>query len=261
MEIIIQPDIELAGDLIAQEIVRLFNEKPTAVLGLATGSTPLPTYRALRRRFEAGEVSFSQGTAFILDEYVGLPEGHPESYRTVIRTELTDYLDFPPEGLHVPDVYAEDVHAAAAAYEQEIKDSGGVDLQLLGIGENGHIGFNEPGASLVSRTRVEDLTPSTRRANARFFGGDYDAVPPRCVTQGLGTIMEARHLVLIATGPRKARAVAQLVEGAVSSRWPATSLQFHPHATLLVDEAAAAVLELGDYYRESYGEIPSWRSI
>nr|NLD40381.1 glucosamine-6-phosphate deaminase [Actinomycetales bacterium] len=261
MEIVIQPDPELAGDLIAQEIVRLYRRKPTAVLGLATGSTPLPVYEALRRRHEAGEVSFAEGQAFILDEYVGLPEGHPESYRTVIRTELVDHVDFPRHALHAPEVEAEDLERAVLAYEWAIRDTGGVDLQLLGIGENGHIGFNEPGASLASRTRVGYLTPSTVAANARFFDDDESQVPRRCVTQGLATIMTAHHLVIIATGEKKARAVAQMIEGPVSQRWPASVLQHHTHVTVLLDEGAASQLELADYYREAYGSVPSWRII
>ncbi|MDO5494398.1 MAG: glucosamine-6-phosphate deaminase [bacterium] len=260
MEIIIQPDPEHAGDLVAQEIVRLFTEKPTAVLGLATGSSPLPIYRALRRRFEAGEVSFAHGMAFTLDEYVGLPYGHPESYRAVIRREIADHLDLPPESLTTPQPHTDDLDGAAAAYDQAIRDAGGVDFQILGIGENGHIGFNEPGVSLGSRTHVGTLTPSTREANARFFEGDLDQVPTQCITQGLGTIMEARQIVLVATGPRKAEAIAQLVEGGVSQKWPATILQHHPRTTVIVDEEAAAGLELLDHYRASYGAVPTWRA-
>lgn len=261
MEIIIQSDHAKVGDAVAGRIIELLGEKPDAVLGLATGSTPLPVYRALRRRFEAGEASFAQVRTFNLDEYAGLPVDHPESYATVIHAELTDHLDLLPENVHVPDGNAADLDAAAAAYEARIAAEGGVDLQLLGIGENGHIGFNEPACSLASRTRREDLTASTRQANARFFGGDPDAVPEHCVTQGLATIMDARHLVLLAFGPKKADAVAQLVEGSVSARWPATVLQFHPHVTVIVDDAAAAKLELADYYREVYGDTPSWRAL
>jgi len=260
MEIVIQADPEVAGDLVAQEIVRLFAAKPTAVLGLATGSSPLPIYRALRARFKAGEVSFAQGQAFTLDEYVGLPEGHPESYRAVIRNEIVDHLDLPASSLHTPDAHGGDLEAAAAAYDRSITEAGGVDLQILGIGENGHIGFNEPGGSLASRTHVGTLTASTREANARFFGGNPDEVPTQCITQGLGTIMEARALVLVATGEKKAQAIAQLVEGGVSQKWPATIMQHHPRATVIVDEAAAAHLELADYYRHTYGSAPTWRA-
>ena len=260
MEIVIQQDQDLAGEAVAARIVEIFREKPDGVLGLATGSTPLPVYRALRRRFDAGDVSFAQARTFNLDEYVGLPVEHPESYRSVIRRELTDHLDLPAESVNTPDGNAADLDAAAAAYEQALRTAGGADRQLLGVGENGHIGFNEPTCSLASRTRVESLTESTRAANARFFDGDMAAVPTRCITQGIATIMTARHLVLLAFGPAKADAVAQLVEGPVSARWPATIHQHHPHATVIVDEAAAAKLELADYYREVYGDTPTWRA-
>lgn len=255
----IQPDTELAGELVAREIVRLFRRKPDAVLGLATGSSPLPVYRALRAKFEAGEVSFAAGSAFTLDEYVGLPEGHPESYRAVIRTELTDHIDIDIARVNSPNVHAANLDEAAARYEADIRDSGGVDLQLLGIGENGHIGFNEPSGSLNSRTRVASLTASTRIANARFFDGDISQVPTQCMTQGLATIMQAKHLVLLAQGHKKASAVAALIEGGVSAFWPASVLQNHPHVTVLIDDEAAAELKLADYYREIYGAEPSWR--
>lgn len=260
MEIVINNDPVAVGEMIADRIVKLFTAKPNAILGLATGSSPLPTYQAIRRRFEAGDVTFARAEAFTLDEYLGLPDGHPEAYKTVIRRELTDHLDFAPGAVHSPDPLAADPHAAAAEYDRAIVEIGGVDLQLLGIGVDGHIGFNEPGSSLVSRTRVEPLMKSTRIANARFFGGDVDAVPTHCITQGLGTVMSAKHLVLIAMGKSKARAVAGTIEGAVSSRWPASVLQFHPHATVFLDEEAANQLELVDYYREAFGQIPSWRA-
>ncbi len=260
MEIIINNDSVAVGEMIAKRIVELFTAKPNAILGLATGSSPLPTYRAIRRHFEAGNVTFARAEAFTLDEYLGLPHDHPELYRTVIRRELTDHLDFAPGAVHSPDPLAADPHAAAAEYDQAIAAIGGVDLQLLGIGVDGHIGFNEPGSSLVSRTRVEPLMKSTRVANARFFGGDVNAVPTHCITQGLGTVMSAKHLILIAAGASKARAIAGTIEGAVSSRWPASVLQFHPHATVFLDDEAASKLELVDYYREAFGQVPSWRA-
>lgn len=261
VEIVIQSNTELVGEAVADRIVSLVNYTPDAVIGLATGSTPLPVYQALRKRYEAGEVSFASVQTFNLDEYAGLPTDHPESYRSVIRAELTDHLDIPPASVHTPDGNAADLDRAAWEYEAAIHAAGEVDIQLLGIGQNGHIGFNEPGCSLASRTRVEHLTASTRAANARFFDGDISAVPERSITQGLGTIMDARHVILLAFGEQKADAVAQLVEGAVSARWPATILQHHPHVTVIVDEAAAAKLTLLDYYREAYGHTPSWRSI
>ncbi len=160
-----------------------------------------------------------------------------------------------------PDGDADDLPAACRAYERLLADAGGVDLQVLGVGTDGHVAFNEPGSSLASRTRVKTLTAQTRADNARFFGGDVDAVPRHVLTQGLGTILEARHLVLLASGPAKAEAVRQLVEGPVSARWPATVLQHHPHVSVLVDEAAASGLELADYYRQTWAGKPAWQHL
>ena len=170
-------------------------------------------------------------------------------------------VDFAPGAVQGPDGLAADIPAACAAYENAIRAAGGVDLQILGIGTDGHIAFNEPGSSLASRTRIKTLTRQTRIDNARFFGGDVDAVPTHCLTQGLATIMEARHVILVATGRRKAEAVHQLVEGAVSAMWPATILQHHPHVTVLLDDAAARRLQLADYYRETYRSKPEWQGI
>jgi glucosamine-6-phosphate deaminase len=161
----------------------------------------------------------------------------------------------------MPDGLAEDLPAACAAYEQAIADAGGVDLQILGIGTDGHIAFNEPGLSLASRTRIKTLTKQTREDNARFFGGSVDDVPRHCLTQGLATIMSARHLVLLASGRAKAEAVHQLVEGPISAMWPATIMQLHPHATVLVDDAAASRLQLADYYRQTYADKPEWQGL
>ena len=248
MEVVIAPAGELAergADLFAA----LLERTPDAVLGLATGSSPLGVYDELVRRHEVGDVSFARARGFTLDEYVGLPAGHRESYRAVIHREFVDRVDFAPGAVVGPAGTAADLTAACAAYEADIAAAGGVDLQILGIGSNGHIAFNEPGSSLVSRTRLEVLSAQTRRDNARFFGGDMAAVPHHCLTQGLGTIMDARQVVLVATGEGKAAAVRELVEGGVSARWPATILQFHPRATVLIDEAAASGLETADHHR------------
>src|SRR6185436_18430792 len=180
------------------------------------------------------------------------PADHPERYRTVIERVFVSRVDFAPGAVHGPDRLSADIPASCAAYEAAIAAAGGVDLQILGIGTDGHIGFNEPGSSLASRTRIKTLTRQTRIDNARFFGGDLAAVPTHCLTQGLATIMSARHLVLVATGTGKAEAVHHLVEGAVSALWPATILQHHPHATVLLDDSAARRLQLIDYYRETY---------
>ncbi|WP_447943333.1 glucosamine-6-phosphate deaminase [Microbacterium aurum] len=251
MEVIITSE-ESIGDLVADDIAALLARKPDAVLGLATGSSPLRIYDALAARVAAGALSFSQARGFTLDEYVGLSSGHPCSYRTVIDADLVSRVDFADGAVRAPDGTAGDLAMEAGSYDRAIAEAGGVDLQILGIGTDGHIAFNEPGSSLASRTRVKTLTEQTRRDNARFFGGDVDAVPRHCLTQGLGTIMEARHIVLVATGKGKAEAVHHLVEGAVSALWPATILQHHPHVTVLVDEAAASRLQLAGYYRYAY---------
>lgn len=261
MEVVIRSSAEEIGALVADAIEQLLTRKPDAVLGLATGSSPLAVYDELVRRHEAGRVSFARARGFMLDEYVGLPADHPERYRTVIEREIAGRVDFAPDAVQGPDGLAEDPQAAADAYDRAIAEAGGVDLQILGIGTNGHIAFNEPGSSFASRTRVVALTAQTRQDNARFFDGDVDAVPRLCLTQGLGTVMDARHLVLVATGEGKAPAVQQLVEGAVSASWPATIMQHHPHATVLLDDAAASLLERADYYREAYAAKPQWQGI
>ncbi|QPK80764.1 glucosamine-6-phosphate deaminase [Schaalia sp. ZJ405] len=234
----------------AQRIVDVYRNKENFVLGLATGSSPLPLYAELIRRHKAGDISFAHAQSFNLDEYVGLPRDHVEGYANFIHRNLIDHTDMPEGAAHGPDGWADDLNAGAAAYDQAIRDAGGIDIQVLGIGSDGHIGFNEPGGSLVSRTHVGVLTEQTRRDNARFFNGDIDAVPTHCVTQGLGTIMESRAHVFIATGQGKAEAVAQMIEGGVSGRWPASILQMHPDVMVLLDEAAASQLALGDFYRE-----------
>ncbi|MFC7405112.1 glucosamine-6-phosphate deaminase [Georgenia alba] len=261
MEVVIQPGSAQIASLVADAVERLLTETPDAVLGLATGSSPLAVYDELVRRHEAGRISFARARAFLLDEYVGLPADHPERYRNVIEKAFTGRVDLPSEHVQGPDGSAQDVPAACAAYEEAIAAAGGVDLQLLGIGSDGHIAFNEPGSSLASRTRIKTLTRQTRQDNARFFGGDVDAVPHHCLTQGLATIMSARHLVLLATGSAKAEAVHQLVEGPVSAMWPATVMQHHPHATVLLDGAAASRLQLADYYREVFESKPGWQGL
>src|SRR6476619_2053849 len=215
MEVVILADAKEIGCVAADAIGALLEQKPTAVLGLATGSSPLAIYDELAARYEAGEISFRQARAFTLDEYVGLPADHPQRYRTVIEDVFVSRVDFVPGAVEGPDGLATDIPAACEAYENAIRAAGGVDLQILGIGTDGHIAFNEPGSSLASRTRIKTLTRQTRLDNARFFGGDVDAVPTHCLTQGLATIMAARHVILVATGGRKAEAVHHLVEGPV----------------------------------------------
>jgi glucosamine-6-phosphate deaminase len=261
MEVVILEDVKAIGVVAADGIAALLTRKPDMVLGLATGSSPLAIYDELAARYEAGSISFRQARGFTLDEYVGLPADHPERYRTVIDTVFVSRVDFAPGSVHGPDGLAADIPAACAAYEQAIREAGGVDLQILGIGTDGHIAFNEPGSSLASRTRIKTLTRQTRIDNARFFDDDVDAVPTHCLTQGLATIMASRHVVLVAAGGSKAEAVHQLVEGPVSAMWPATILQHHPHVTVLLDGAAARRLQLADYYRETYLSKPGWQGI
>jgi len=259
MEIVILGGRRQIGILAADAIEQLLRRKPEAVLGLATGSSPLPVYDELAARHQQG-LDFSRASAFALDEYVGLPAGHPESYREVVRREFTNRVNIAAENVHGPDGRADDIPAACEAYEQAIAAAGGVDLQLLGLGTDGHIGFNEPGSSFASRTRIKSLVEQTRRDNARFFNS-LSEVPHHVITQGLGTIMEARHVILLATGAQKAQAVRDFVEGPVAAICPASVLQFHPHATVLLDEAAASGLKLADFYRHTYENKPSWQGL
>ena len=239
MEVVIVPDSAAGGELIAETMADLLRRKPDALLGVATGSTPLPVYEALAAKVRAREVDASRARICQLDEYVGLPSGHPESYRSVVLREVVEPLGLAEASFMGPDGTAEDVESACLAYDRALAEAGGVDLQLLGIGTDGHIGFNEPCSSLASRTRIKTLTEQTRKDNARFFDG-LDEVPHHVITQGIGTILEARHLVLLATGEAKADAVALAVEGPLSALVPASALQLHPHATVVVDEAAAS---------------------
>ena len=259
MEIVILGGSRQIGKLAADAIEQLLRRKPAAILGLATGSSPLPVYDELAARHEQG-LDFSRASGFALDEYVGLPAGHPESYREVVRREFTNRVNIAPENVHGPDGTATDIPAACDAYEQAIAAAGGVDLQLLGVGTDGHIGFNEPGSSFASRTRIKSLIEQTRRDNARFFNSLAE-VPHHVITQGLGTIMAARHVILLATGAQKAQAVRDFVEGPVAAICPASVLQFHPHATVLLDEAAASALKLADFYRHTYENKPAWQGL
>lgn len=217
------------------------------VIGVATGSTPLGTYANLAEMVQRGDLDVSDVTMFALDEYVGLPMDHPESYRSVITHAVTVPFGLDASQVHVPDGAANDLDAACDDYERRITDAGGIDLQLLGIGTNGHLGFNEPSSSFASRTRMATLTPQTRTDNARFFDS-IDEVPIHCVTQGLGTILDARSLVMVAQGEAKADAVARTIEGPLTSMCPGSALQLHADAVVVIDRAAASKLEHRDYY-------------
>lgn len=255
MKIVVVQDAVAVGEVAAAQIAGGIERGEISVLGVATGSSPTPVYRGLRA---LRTPAFARLTAFALDEYVGLPLEHPESYHSVIHREVTVPLGLDPARVHVPDGSAIDLPAACLAYEAAIREAGGIDLQILGIGSDGHIGFNEPTSSLSSRTRVKTLTPSTREDNARFFDS-IEQVPVHCVTQGLGTILEARQVLLVAHGEAKAAAVAAAIEGPVSAMCPATVLQFHQRATFVIDRAAASRLTHLDYYEYVQAKLPSWQ--
>ena len=256
MEVIIVPTAQDVGELAAARIADLVARKPDAVLGLATGSSPEGVYAELHRRVRAGSLSFSGVRGFALDEYVGLPLEHPESYASVIARDVVEPLGFDPSNVRVPDGRADDLDRAARDYDEAIAAAGGIDLQILGIGANGHIGFNEPTSSFASRTRIKTLAPQTRLDNARFFDHP-DQVPTHCLTQGLGTILEAREVVLVAQGAGKAAAIAAAVEGPLTALVPGSALQLHRRATVIVDEDAASNLTLADYYRYTYAHKPA----
>jgi glucosamine-6-phosphate deaminase len=260
VEVLVLPDAGAVARAAADAVASLVARRPGAVLGLATGSSVSGLYAELVRRVAAGSLSLREVRGFLLDEYVGLPADHPQSYRRVVAAELLDRVDVAAGAVQGPPAERDDVAAACEEYEAAIAAAGGIDLQLLGIGTDGHLAFNEPGSSLSSRTRIKTLTARTRADNARFFD-DPGSVPRHVLTQGLGTILEARHLLLLATGERKARAVAAMVEGPLTARCPASVLQLHRYATVLLDPAAAAALELLDYYAEVAAGKPAWQRI
>lgn len=260
-EIIIAKDEDEAGELYATAVARLIASKPSCVLGLATGSSPLVAYQHLAAMVEAQHLDVSQVRGFALDEYAGLDSSHPQSYRSTIVRTVVEPLGLNPDNVHVPNGDLSTIRDAGRLYDEAIAAAGGIDLQILGIGTDGHIGFNEPGSSLTSGTRIKTLAEQTRIDNARFFDGDVDKVPTHCITQGIGTILKARHLVLLAFGSGKAEAIAETCEGGVSSFCPASALQLHPHATVIIDEAAASRLRHRDYYKYAYEHKPDWQGI
>jgi glucosamine-6-phosphate deaminase len=248
MRVVILEDAQQVSSRAADIICEIVQRKPTSVLGLATGGTPLGTYRNLIQRYAAGLISFAQVKTFNLDEYVGLEKNHPQSYHTFMHQNLFSQGDFNVSQCHLPDGKAPDLIAECQRYEQAISAAGGIDLQLLGIGTDGHIAFNEPSSSLASRTRVKALTVQTRLDNARFFNS-IDDVPRLSVTMGVASILDARHVLLLATGASKAAAVRAFVEGPVSAQVPASALQLHPRVTVLLDREAADWLVRKDYYQ------------
>jgi glucosamine-6-phosphate deaminase len=246
LRVVIVKDYDEVGRRAAEFIAAAIRRKPDLVLGLATGSTPLGAYRELVRLRKEG-LDFSRVKTFNLDEYFGIPHDHPQSYHRFMKENLFDHLNVKPENVSIPDGMAKDYREVCEEYERRINAAGGIDLQLLGIGRDGHIGFNEPGSSLASRTRLKTLTDQTLKDNSRFFGSE-DAVPKLAVTMGVGTIMEAHRILLLASGPEKAQALKESLEGPVTSTITASVLQLHPLATFIVDEPAAAKLRWREYY-------------
>jgi glucosamine-6-phosphate deaminase len=254
-EVVIVSTPEAGGQITADAVQALIAKKPGAVLGLATGTSPLSSYAAIASR----GLDLSQARGFALDEYVGLPVGHPQSYRAVITRDVVEPLGMLPELVRVPGDDGGPLQGAGERYEADLTAAGGVDIQLLGIGGTGHIGFNEPGSSFGSLTRIKTLTERTRADNARFFGSP-DEVPMHCLTQGLGTILRARHLILLAFGASKAPAIASAIEGPLSASAPGSAVQLHPHVTVVVDEAAASQLHNSDYYRYAWNNRLPWET-
>ena len=253
MEVVILPSPLEVCSRAAHIVARLVRAHPKAVVGLCTGETPKPIYAKLIRLHRDEGLDFSQVTTFNLDEYVGLDAQHPASYRRYMAEHFFDHVRV--AHAHVPDGGASDIVAACRQYEEAIARAGGIDLQLLGIGADGHIAFNEPSSSLGSRTRVKTLTEKT----LALFQARGESVPQHVITMGIGTILDARRCVLLAYGEGKASAVARMIEGPLTAMVPASALQLHPRTTVLLDEAAASKLELSDYYREVERNKPSWQ--
>jgi len=260
MEILINLDPASASRLAAKRLARFIRNKPDAVLGLATGSTPVLLYTELIRMHREEGLDFSRIRTFNLDEYLGLAPTHPASYHQFMRTNLFDHINIEPERTHIPSglVNGTEVAGHCADYEKMIREAGGIDIQILGIGSDGHIGFNEPSSSLASRTRIKTLTERTRRDNTPFFDSE-DEVPNHVITMGIGTIMESREVLLLAFGKNKAEAVLGAVEGPITASNPASILQMHPAAKLFLDEPSASLLSRAEYYRWVLDNKPDWQ--
>ena len=252
MRIVIRDNAREGSLWAAHYIARKINEKAACsdkpfVIGLCTGSTPIDTYAELIRMVKAGEVSFKNVISFNMDEYAGLPESHPESYHSFMHRYLFDHIDQKPENIHILDGNAPDPVAECAAYEQAIAGAGGFDLFLGGVGEDGHIAFNEPFSSLESRTRVVTLTQDTREVNARFFGGDFNQVPKQALTVGVATVLSAREVLILAFGSKKARALQAAIEGPMSHYCTLSGLQAHPAGTIVCDENSISEVKVSSY--------------
>ena len=256
MEVVIRENYDEMSKLAAQMVAEVLNTKPNAVLGMATGSTPLGLYQELVRMYRQGQLDFSRVMTFNLDEYVGLHGNHPQSYAYFMQENFFKHVNVQPQNINVPSGTTSNYPAFCEWYEKRIVECGGIDLQILGIGGDGHIAFNEPTSSLSSRTRLKTLSKQTIDDNARFFERRED-VPVYAITMGVGTILEARQLLLVAAGKSKARAVVQAVEGPVTSMVTASALQLHRDATVITDEEAASELTMRDYYEFIYAAKPA----
>ncbi len=259
MEVIIRPNAEQAAKLVARLIAARLRAKPDLVLGLATGRTMERVYDRLVATQGNEGLDFSRGRTFNLDEYIGIPAEDEHSYRYYMNQHLFSRINIDLANTHIPDGMATDLRAEAARYEHLIREAGGIDVQLLGIGEAGHIGFNEPLSALMSRTREKALTPVTRQQNAAMFGGDPDKVPKRALTMGVGTILDSRELLLLATGGAKASILAKAVEGPITAMISASAMQLHPNCKVIVDEEAARELKERDYYDWIFQNEPEWQ--
>ena len=252
MRVIIEKDYDLMSKWAAHYVAKRINEfEPKEsrpfILGLPTGSSPLGMYRELINLNKAGKVSFRNVITFNMDEYVGIPEEHPESYHSFMARNLFNHIDCPKENIHILNGNAKDLEAECAHYEEMIAEAGGIDLFIGGIGPDGHIAFNEPYSSLTSRTRVKTLTTDTIIANSRFFDNDVNKVPKLALTVGVGTVCDAREVMILVNGHHKARALRAAVEGAVSHEWTISALQMHPHGIIVADEPATDELKVGTY--------------
>ena len=252
MRLIIQEDYSALSKWAAYYVASKINQENSSasrpfVLGLPTGSSPLGMYRNLIELYQAGKVSFAHVITFNMDEYVGLPESHPESYHSFMWQNFFRHIDIHPENVHILNGNAPDLQAECRQYEAAIAAAGGIDLFIGGVGADGHIAFNEPGSSLASRTRIKTLTTDTIIMNARFFDNDINKVPKTALTVGVGTVTDAREVLIIVNGHNKAQALAQAVEGAVSQKWTITALQQHPKALIVCDESACEALTVGTY--------------
>ena len=252
MRVIIESNYEKLSQWAAEYVIKKINEaKPTAekpfVLGLPTGSSPIGMYQALVKANKEGRVSFKNVLTFNMDEYVNLPEDHPESYHSFMAKNLFNHIDCPKENIHILNGNAKNLEEECAHYEQMIQEAGGIDLFIGGIGPDGHIAFNEPGSSLTSKTRVKTLTTDTRIANSRFFGGNPENVPLHALTVGVGTVMTAKEVLILCNGHNKAKALQAAVEGSVTQMWTISALQMHQHGIIVCDEAATDELKVGTY--------------